>query len=320
MKSSFKKIVIILVLMVVVCAISLSIMKLNRNNDSNADATNTTEPQVELSIVAPSGAPALSLAGVINDPTLLLNYEIVDGADVLSAEFTNAEKDLIIAPVNLGNKLISNGANYKMIGVVTWGNLYIAGNEAFGGKIAAFGQGAVPEKIVNYVFGEEKDFEIEYFASVQEASSMLISGKYSAALLAEPVLTMTKAKYAENNEGEVSILYNLQEEYKNVSGYDSYPQAALFVKNDTLNAHKDSVLEITNKMRSTISSFNSDSEQLKSLKNVDFEALGFANLDFIVKAYPRMALNFVYSDECVDEVANFLKLFDMDLPETNYIK
>ena len=135
MKSSFKKIVIILVLMVVVCAISLSIMKLNRNNDSNADATNTTEPQVELSIVAPSGAPALSLAGVINDPTLLLNYEIVDGADVLSAEFTSAEKDLIIAPVNLGNKLISNGANYKMIGVVTWGNLYIAGNEAFGEKL-----------------------------------------------------------------------------------------------------------------------------------------------------------------------------------------
>lgn len=320
MKSSLKKIVIILVLLIVVCAVYLSITKLNQNNDSSLDAANTAEPLVELSVVAPSGAPALSLAGVIDDQSLMLNYEIVDGADVLSAEFTSGEKDLIIAPVNLGNKLISNGAGYKMIGVVTWGNLYIAGNEAFGGKIAAFGQGAVPEKIVNYIFGEEKDFEIEYFASVQEASSMLISGKYDAALLAEPVLTMTKAKYAENNEGEISVLYNLQDEYKNVSGFDSYPQAALFVKNDTLNAHKDSVLEVTNKMRSTISSFNTNSEQLRDLVNVDFQALGFANLDLIVKAYPRMALNFVYSNECVDEVANFMTLFGMDLPEANYIK
>lgn len=320
MKSSFKKVIALLVLLIVVGALILSILKLNQNNEEDVAGTNTDKPQVELSIVSPSGAPALSLAGVINDQNIMLDYQIVDGSDVLTSEFTSGEKDLIIAPVNLGNKLISNGANYKMIGVVTWGNLYIAGQEAFGGKIAAFGQGAVPEKILNYVFGEDKDFEVEYFASVQEASSMLIGGKYSAALLAEPVLTMTKAKYAENHEDEISVLYNLQDIYKDVSGFDSYPQAALFVKNDTLNTCKDTVLEITNKLRSTISTFNSNPEQLKNLENVDFEALGFANIDLIVKAYPRMALNFVYSNECVDEVKNFLSLFGMDLPEANYIK
>ena len=176
---------------------TLSVITLNQKNLDNSKKSTVKQ---DLTIITPSGAPALSLLGAINNQDINLNYEVVDGSDVLTAEFTNAEKDMIIAPVNLGVKLIEKGADYKLLGVVTWGNLYIVSSQNLYTSIAAFGEAAVPGKVLNYV----KDLigpnvTIEYYSSVQEAASMLLSGNTNAALLAEPVLTKTAASFKENN-------------------------------------------------------------------------------------------------------------------------
>ena len=106
---SLAKVIGILLAFVIVAAGVLSILKANSNNDTNVNQN----VKIQTSIVSPSGAPSLSLIGLINDENVTLDYDVVDGPDVLMSEFTNAEKDFIIAPINLGVKLINNGAPYK---------------------------------------------------------------------------------------------------------------------------------------------------------------------------------------------------------------
>lgn len=320
MKNNKSKFVIFLSICIVVAICVLSVITLNRKNDEKLQNTNTKQ---SLSLITPSGAPALSLVGAINDKNINLNYEVVDGADVLTAEFTNADKDMIIAPVNLGIKLIEKGADYKLLGVVTWGNLYIVSTKNLYANIAAFGEAAVPGKVLNYV----KDLigpnvSIDYYSSVQETASLLLNGNVDAALLAEPVLTKVETSYQNSNDGAtLNKVFNIQELYKEKTGFDSYPQAAIFVKNDSIINKTDEVLEFVNIVNSSIDSFNSNPSAILGLKDtVPFEKLGFADVELLSKAYKNMAIDYVFGSECTEEIKNFLNLFDIQFNNNQFVK
>lgn len=48
-------------------------------------------------------------------------------AETITAEFSNATADFIVAPLNAGAKLYKAGkSNYRLAAVVSWGNLFIA--------------------------------------------------------------------------------------------------------------------------------------------------------------------------------------------------
>lgn len=284
----------------------------------------TTQQNVEttkFSIVSPSGAPALSLLNFISDENV--EMDIVDGADVLAAEFSSAEKDFIIAPINLGVNLISKGAEYTLLSVITWGNLYLVGaNEHLNTtKIAAFGEAAVPGRILTYLADVFKGVEIEYYNSVQEVSAALLADQYTAAVLAEPFLTVTKKQWSQNHEGELHEIYDIQALYKEKSSYSSYPQAALFVKSSLLESKLQEIMQFANNMDKAIESYNSDESTLiNKIDSVDLSILGFANPDLIKEAYSRMALDFVFAYDCVNEITKFLDLFEIELKITSYIK
>ena len=83
----------------------------------------------KLTVYAPDGAPALSIARLLNDKTLLdgkFDYKIVT-ATTINAYVTgeNAIADIAIMPVNAGVKMLGDGSTYKMLGTVTNGNLFI---------------------------------------------------------------------------------------------------------------------------------------------------------------------------------------------------
>lgn len=86
----------------------------------------------EINIYAPDGAPALALAGLMSGEVVCkgvaetINYHIVD-ASTIQTHVTgeNPDADICILPVNLAANLLGNGENYKMLGTVTHGNLYI---------------------------------------------------------------------------------------------------------------------------------------------------------------------------------------------------
>lgn len=85
------------------------------------------EESSALTVFAPDGAPALSVARIYgNDLAEKFDVNIVD-ANTIQAYVSgeNAQADIAILPVNAAVKLLGNGEKYKMIGTVTHGNLYI---------------------------------------------------------------------------------------------------------------------------------------------------------------------------------------------------
>ena len=273
------------------------------------------------SIITPNGAPALSLIDFIDNEAF--DYEVVEGSDVLVSSFVNADKDFIIAPANLGLNMINKNANYKLVSVITWGNLYLVGTNEHvnSNKIIAFGEMAVPGKVLSLVNQAFNGAQLEYYNSVQEVSAALLADSANFAVLAEPFLTITKNKWNASHENPLYEVYDMQELYATEKGVKSYPQAALFVKNDLLKKDMNGVIEFANKMASSITNYNKNSDALNArIEQIDLSALGFADEELIKEAYGRMSLNFVYAYDCVKELKTFLELFDMQLSLDSYIK
>ena len=189
----------------------------------------------EYLIVTPAGAPAIAVAGVFAEhPDSVKTI----GADTIAEAFGSAEADFIIAPVNAGAKLYKAGkSSYRLLAVVTWGNLVFASKTAGftpdminGKKLVLFGENTINASIANYVL-EKKGIvpgEVEYLAGASETQSLLLSADENIVVMtAEPAISAAKLK----DESIVSIpLNNL---YKEVTGFDGFPQAGLFVKDQT---------------------------------------------------------------------------------------
>ena len=280
---------------------------------NTANKQEVVNEPLSLSIVSPSGAPSLSLLDYMGDENM--HIDIVDGSDVLQAEFSNGNVDVIIAPINLGAKLSSVTGNYKLAAILTWGNLHLVSTasieEAVEKPVAAFGQAAVPGKVLGYLSDELGAFEFEWFNAVNEASAALLAGEYTSAVLAEPVLTMTRAK----SEKALNELIDIQELYKEKTGYSSYPQAALFINVKTLE-NEENVKEFLNKIETSISLYNRDNDSLsKRIDEVDLSVMGFGNSDLIKKAYSKMALEYKEASSVKEEIKTFLGLFSIELNE-----
>lgn len=282
------------------------------------------EPMIsELSILSPTGAPGLSLLDVSGENKVTF----VDGADLLQAAFVNPtpEYDIIIAPSNLGAKLANAGkTTYKMLAVVTWGNLYILGSNAEdlqdeNKNLAVFGEGAVPG-LVFEALKEQMGIKanVTYYASVTEAQTQLLSGKADLALIAEPAATATVAKAKENNK-ELTIIADLQSEWENKTGSKGYPQASLFVESNRYSENKASFDYVTNLIAESITKYTNDQNSvIEAVDAIGAETLGVPNSNIISKTYTRLGIKYANASEVKEELKTFLSLFGIE--ETNYIQ
>ena len=277
---------------------------------SNEEETTTTETEETaeigaVKILCPTGAPGISLASVyeeINEAGGSITF--VEGATELQAQLTaeDSEYDVIIAPINLGCKLISAGmTTYKLQGAVTWGNLYLVGTSEDAlqgeGELPIFGEGSVPGKIFETV-SEKIDTTLTptYYAEASLVQQQLLSGNAQVGMLAEPAATATIAKAKEAGI-ELSIIADLQEIY----GGDGYPQAAVFVKdgytNDALFAAMD---EFT----------NNGYENLETLLDtIGIDNFGLPSTAIVVKSIDRQNIHYVNAADCTEDITNFLSIF-----------
>ena len=270
----------------------------------------------DLKILSPSGAPALAVL-----PTALGgSVDFVDGADALQAAFVNpdGDYDLIVAPSNLGLKLASAGKSaYKMLGVVTWGNLYIvakAGTDkdpSTWENVAAFGEQSVTGIVFNTVYGDKVDSsKVTWYNSTAEASAALLAGEADVAMLAEPNATASIAKAKENGL-ELEIIDDVQSAY----GEGGFPQAALFVKEDSY-ANKKEVIDAAYLLMNAFSSLKEPltAEQLQGMIDQagGNEALGLPKAEVIANVWPRLNINVVKAADVKDQLTKYAGLFGIE--------
>ncbi len=123
----------------------------------------------KISVVAPYGAPALAIAKYINDGENFgtgkeFSYKVVASSKIGSA-VQKGEGDIVIIPVNAASKLYKANSSdtYKLVSVVTHGNLYIMSTEKIGSikqlkdkVVGVIGQGLVPDLTFRVVLNKQQ--------------------------------------------------------------------------------------------------------------------------------------------------------------------
>ncbi len=232
---------------------------------------------------APDGAPALSIAKFIADSEnfgLDKKFEYsVTSADQIGLTLTKATSDFVIAPVNLASKLYNASEDgYKMVSVITHGNLYIASKTEItlqdlkGKVVGAIGKGAVPGLTFSAVLQKngieyvESDtavtgkVAIQYFNDASLLIPQLKTGKLEIGLLPEPAVT-NLSKMAT----EFTFRLDVQELYDSQS--KAYPQAVLMVKNSVLKANEGLAENIKNKFSANVDWVKNNTESAVNVVN-----------------------------------------------------
>ena len=89
------------------------------------------------SIKGPSG---VGMVKIIEDNPVLgegvtSDYEIVGTPDILVSKVLKDEIDIAVLPTNVASMLYNKGVDYQLIGINTWGVLYLVEN---GGTVSSF--------------------------------------------------------------------------------------------------------------------------------------------------------------------------------------
>jgi NitT/TauT family transport system substrate-binding protein len=271
----------------------------------------------KLSILVPMGAPSIAVIPVLKEDIHSVN--LVSGTDPLQAALIspNPEYDIIIAPVNLGASLISkNSSQYRLWGVVTWGNLYIVGeNEdvlSSEGTLALFGENAVPQKIFDSVQSSMNlMLTPAYFPSVNDAQAQLLTQKVSAAMLAQPLAAATIAKAKEGGR-ELKIIANLQTLWKESTGAENYPQAAIFVLESSYKNSKTVIEKQISAMKDYVDACWGESSTLEAdITALTPEKLGLPSAKLVATVFKGMNVKIEAALDVEEELIVFLRLFGL---------
>lgn len=216
----------------------------------------------KVKVLVPTGTPSLGVSYAL-DKEEYIEEEIVSGSDPLIAGFTNAEYDIIVAPVNLGAKFYNTTENfaYVLYETIVWGNYYLASTSEIsdfasleGKTVTVFGKNSTPDVVFRTIVASSGlNVNIEYVDDISTANSYLMSGKAEIIVSAEPSIT----KLSQNKN---IYTLDLQEEWRKLTGNVSLPQAGIFVKKDK--AENDSVKKA---LKSMINSVRLASTNPKSL-------------------------------------------------------
>ncbi len=285
-----------------------------------------TTPQFEdvsFDILVPSGSTAMSVAHfVANKPELgeHVMYSVnpyVQGSDPLVAAFTSETSQVIVAPTNLGATLYQKEVPYQLVATLVWGNLYLISNEELtfddlsGRKITAFGQGSTPDIVLQTILKEKgllDSVEIEYLASVSDVQSMFAAGEIDVAVIAEPSLSVLKTKV-----DEVNVVVDFQEQWGELYGVTSYPQASLFVHKDLIENHSEVIEPLLAQIETSVDFANqSPTEMAKEAIETGLEIPE----PIIAASTPNSNLIFKMAEEAKEEIQLYLeKLYEFD-PKT----
>ena len=267
-----------------------------------------TPPQeFEVNFYMPDGTPALAAASILDDfgfENTTTNFNIVK-ADQISASF-NAGADLAIMPTIVAAKLYSNGAAIKLVSTHVFGNLFVMGVNTSAqsvqdmvGKVVYVTVGTtlnltkyiLEQNQIEWVEGAEPTEGKVTFVSKADGSEILPLMKQAGekeilAVLGEPQVTKAKSMISSLVE-----VIDLQEEWKNITGFDGYPQASLVATADFCANHADYIDALLEAMEGNATYLASNLSSLptlfasyeSSLGGMTFDATTIANCNLRVE-------------------------------------
>ena len=275
----------------------------------------------ELLLYVPDGAPALSVANVINDGKVAgqkVKTVVTTGEDVV-AKCASGEADLAVLPTNAALKICSEKDNYQIFSVNVYGVLYVVGTEQIesladlqGQTLLSIGLGNTPEYVFKticdkqgVIYADANGINIKYEADASTIIPQILQGKAKFALIGEPAVTQLISKAASQNK-TVHNLFDLQKLWKDATDSDEvgYPQASMIVKKALLT---DGFAE---KLFQTLKNNYQFVTENASNLNALMQAAGSSlNIDYTVQILERCNLKLVAAADAKADVEKYLGAF-----------
>lgn len=303
-------------------ALVLTACNTNSSNQGTGEFDRTS-----LSIIAPTGAPALAFYNYSGSERFETNSNPSEG---IIPQMVTGQKDVVVLPTNAGMQAILNKkAEYQIAATITFGNFYlISMNNDTNNTLDAddtillFQKGNVPDKVFHYVYGDDYNSNIHYVSAVSDAAAAVNAGFFADAetgnnivpnyvLLAQPVLTTVLNKNADKG---YAVYADMQAKYKEKSNNQALFQASIFVKKsldrkvvtsflDSLKADIDAAIKTPEVIEETLK----DAQDAQTVYGI-----APAMATTVTKNNNGMGLGFERAINNKEAVETFLKLFNIE--------
>ena len=271
-----------------------------------------SQASVDYTLLVPTGAPTALVVDMLDKENTSIT--VVNGVDPLMSEFLNPAQtmDFIIAPIiNVSKLQMENKTSYKLVGIMSWGNLVILGQpntDLNAAKMAVFAPMGVPGVITKHLLEKEGlSPELSNVPTMADAMSLYLGGHVDAVLMAYPL--------AQNliDQHGATILMDVQATYEKHTGLSNYPQAGLYVSEAFYHEHKKEVTSMMNQLIETHEKNRLTPERLNQLSDEHKSKLLIDTMAPLVKNYTALGLGPCYSLEKLEDLNQFLALFDLEL-------
>lgn len=242
------------------------------------------------------------------------NIEITDDINFMSEAFDKDEKDIIIAPVNIGVKKCLENDNYKLLAILAHSHYYICSiDESFvKGDVGVYGEEMVLGGVLKALSASFSKYNFIYYDSLQSLKDDLNNGVINSAVLSE-------IDFNDFNNYQDLKFYKIEEidnVYQKEYSYSEFPTYGLFVSSDVLKNRQNDLSNFIRIIRTSINSYQKDKTTFnKVLENANLERLGFNNPSLISESYNYCGICFEYAVNEYESLKTLLSCMDIELSE-----
>ncbi|MCH5152691.1 MAG: PhnD/SsuA/transferrin family substrate-binding protein [Clostridiales bacterium] len=285
----------------------------------------------KLTLYVPDGAPALSVAKIVNDKAVgkqAVDTVVTTGEEVV-AKCSNGEADMAVLPTNAAVNICKKRNDYLLFSVNVYGVLYIVGTQRIeslaelqGETLYSIGLGNTPEYVFKKVcdtwgvkYQGENAIDIQYQTDATTIIPQILNGKAKFALLGEPAVTQLMAK-AQDKGIEVFNLFDLQQLWQEAtdSSQNGYPQASLIVKKDLLTDEFATQLMASLTANSAFVTAN-----CSSLSQLLGKAGSSLTVTYTTELIARCNLTIIAAQDAKADIASYLSTFGItSIPDSIY--
>ena len=277
-------------------------------------------------LVCPDGAPALSAYALQNEGVSVTVYPSSSAPQLIGKDIKNKQTDFAILPVNLASQLCASGENYKMVGVLTHGNLYgvsktdIGLDDIKGKKVGVIQLAGVPGytfklllSSLDIEYTENKDeanennvYLFQIMADATSVKDALDKEKADLCIIAEPMSSNLVSKYSFIRSVDVQ------------QAYGSFPQAVLVAKTSVLENDKNAAEKVVSAFENFdyVSMNGASAVEWINSKFLDGASSQLSAIELSVTALQKSNIRFSSAQNEKQRVTNYLaalKVFDSEL-------
>ena len=291
----------------------------------------------ELTLYVPDGAPALSVAKIINDGKIgnqKVTATVTKGGDEVVTKCASGEADMAVLPTNAAVNILKKNSDYLLFSVNVYGVLYVVGtaqinslSDLVGQRLYSIGLGNTPEYVfkticdtlnVSYVDVDNSKpnstdaINIQYHSEASEILPQILDETNTDAkfaLIGEPAVTQLKNNAQKKNIA-IDDLFDLQELWQESTGASEkgYPQASLIVKKDLLTD------EFATELLETLeTNYEFATTHLTELNSIMRGAGSSLNLNYTVDLLNRCNLTAIPAVTALSDLNTYLAKFNLQI-------